>query len=76
MNHRQRAKDLINLATDQGTTEKERVAAMVQAVRLIKEHDLLSSPLDALMGATSNETVRAASSAFSPPHEPRVRRRA
>ncbi len=62
MNHRQRAKDLINLAADPRTPENERVNAMVQAVKLIKEHDLLASPLDALIG--DNETVRAASTVF------------
>jgi hypothetical protein len=65
MNYRQKAKDLVNLATDERTPERERVNATVQALRLIKEHDLLASPLDALIGVGSNETVKAASSVFS-----------
>jgi hypothetical protein len=64
MNYRQKAKDLVNLATDERTPEKERLNAMVQAVRLIKQHDLLSGPLDGLLN-TDNETVRAATTVFS-----------
>lgn len=60
---RQQAKDLVNLATDERTPEKERTAAMVQAIRVIKQHDLLSSPLDRLLN-TDNETVNAAATLF------------
>lgn len=58
-NHRKTARDLISMAVDERTPEKERLAAMTKAVRLIHEHDLLSSPLDGLLG-TDNQTVRAA----------------
>lgn len=64
-NPRETAKLLINTAADPRTPENERVAAMVKAVKLIKEHDLLASPLDALIGVGNNETVRAASSVLS-----------
>ena len=64
-NPRETAKLLINTAADPRTPENERVAAMVKAVKLIKEYDLLASPLDALIGVGSNETVRAASSVLS-----------
>ena len=62
-NHRETAKKLINTAADPRTPENERVAAMVKAVKLIKEYDLLASPLDALISA-DNETVRAVSTVF------------
>jgi hypothetical protein len=66
VNYRQKAKDLVNLATDERTPEKERGNAVIQALRLIKEHDLLSSPFDTLIGAAANnETMRAATSVFS-----------
>lgn len=57
---RQRAKDLIELAVDDRTPEKERFSAALKAVGLIHKHDLLASPLDELLGS-KNETVRAAS---------------
>lgn len=59
-NQRQRAKDLIELAVDDGTPEKERLAAALKAVGLIHKYDLLASPLDDLLGS-KNETVRAVS---------------
>ena len=58
--YRQKARDLIELAHDDGTTEEERVSAAMKAVRLIHKHDLLASPLDELLGS-KNETIRAAS---------------
>jgi hypothetical protein len=63
MNHRQKAKDLVNLAIDARTPEKERAVAMVALVKLIHEHDLLSSPLDGLLN-TDNRTIRAAATIF------------
>jgi hypothetical protein len=62
VNHRETAKKLIETATHPNTDENERVAAMVKAVKLIKQYDLLASPFDALVG--SNETVQAATSVF------------
>ena len=64
INPRDTAKKLIETATDDRTPEKERVNAMVQAVRIIKQHDLLATPLDGLLDS-SNETVKAASTIFS-----------
>lgn len=58
--YRQKARDLIELAHDESTTEEERVSAAMKAVGLIYKHDLLASPLDDLLGSR-NETVRAAS---------------
>jgi hypothetical protein len=56
MDHRQKAKDLIELSADEGTSPDERVAAASRACALIRKYDLLSNPLD-LLG--KNETVRA-----------------
>lgn len=60
---RQKVKDLIELACDETGDEKERVAAAVKAVRLIRKYDLLSSPLDGLL-SSDNETVSAAATIF------------
>lgn len=60
-NRRQKAKDLIELATNEGTPDKERIAAAVRAVGLIKKYDLLSSPLD-VMFDVDNETAAAVGS--------------
>ena len=57
---RQKARDLIELAHDEGTTDSERIASAMKAVKLIRKHDLLASPLDDLLGS-KNEAVRAAS---------------
>ncbi len=68
MDHRETAKKLIDMAADERTPENERVNAMVKAVKLIKEHDLLASPLTGILGGLNNinnDTVRAASSAFA-----------
>lgn len=59
MNQKQRARDLIELAVDDRTPEKERLAAAVKAVTLIRQHDLLASPFDGL-SESGSETVRAA----------------
>jgi hypothetical protein len=63
VNYRQKAKDLVKLAVDERTPEKERLSAMVAVVKLIHQHDLLSSPLDGLLN-TDNETVQAAATLF------------
>lgn len=60
VSHRQKARDLIELAHDKSTSEDERVSAALRAVGLIRKHDLLASPLDDLLGS-KNETIRAAS---------------
>jgi hypothetical protein len=49
LNVRQKVKDLVELAADDRTPEKERVAAAFKAIRIIRKHDLLSSPLDGLL---------------------------
>ena len=46
---RQKAKDLLKLATHEGTGENERNAATVQLLKLIEKYDLLSAggvPID------------------------------
>lgn len=63
MNFRQKARDLIELAADERTPEKERVVAAVKAVALIRKYDLLSSPLDGLIGS-NDENVKAAVDVF------------
>lgn len=60
MNPRQKAKDLVELAVDERTPEKERLSAALKAVALIRKHDLLASPLDLL--SSENETVQAVKS--------------
>ena len=45
---RKKAKDLIALAADTSTSEKERVAAALQAARIIKKYKLLDSVMDML----------------------------
>lgn len=57
---RQKARDLIELAVNERTDEKEQIVAALRAVKLIHKYDLLASPLDELLGS-KNETVRAAS---------------
>jgi hypothetical protein len=59
MNPRQKAKKLIDLAFDEGTTEQERVSAMARALKIIRKYDLLASPLEGLL-ASDNETISAA----------------
>jgi hypothetical protein len=55
---RQKAKDLIELAADKRTPEKERVSASVHAVALIHKHDLLTLPESPLNGLFDNEIVQ------------------
>jgi hypothetical protein len=64
VNQRQRVKDLVELAVDEGTPDKERLAAALKAVTLIHKHDLLASPFDGLLD-NSNETIQAATDIFS-----------
>lgn len=61
--HRKKARDLIRLALDEKTTEDERIAAALRAVKLIDKYDLLRSPIDGLL-ESDNETVSAAASIF------------
>jgi hypothetical protein len=70
MNQRQRVKDLIELAADDGTPEKERVSAALKAVALIRKHDLLSNPLDAF---EDNAVVKAGRTIFDAFNDPDVR---
>jgi Mn-dependent DtxR family transcriptional regulator len=67
---RQKTKDLIELAVDESTTDKERLSAAMKAIALIRKHDLLSSPLDMLGG--DNETVQAAKSIFETLADPKL----
>jgi hypothetical protein len=60
---RQKAKDLVKLAIDERTPEKERIAAAFGALKIIDKYDLLSSPLDGIM-QSDNETVQAAATIF------------
>lgn len=55
---RQKTKDLIELALDERTPEKERISAAFNALKLIRKHGLVDSPLDGLLDG--NETVQAA----------------
>ena len=64
MNARQKVKDLITLALDERTPDKERVSAAFSALKIIDKHDLLSSPLDGVMDSIDNEDVRAAGNIF------------
>jgi len=60
-NPRKKAKDLVELALNDGATDKERLTAMVTLVKLIKKYDLLSSQFDAL---PDHETIKAATDIF------------
>lgn len=60
MDHRQKAKGLVELALDESTSESERSSAALKAVALIDKYDLLTlppSPFDVIGG--NNETVQA-----------------
>ncbi len=56
MDPRQKAKDLMTLALDERTPEKERLAAAFGALKVIEKNALLDSPFDGI----DNESVRAA----------------
>jgi|WetSurMetagenome_2_1015567.scaffolds.fasta_scaffold209362_3 hypothetical protein len=60
---REKARGLIELAMDKGTSEGERVSAATAAVALIHKHDLLAHPLDKLVPG-DNEGVKAAVDVF------------
>lgn len=60
---RQRAKDLMTLALDERTPEKERLSAAFKALQTIRKHGLLDSPLEGLLGS-DNETVKAGMTIF------------
>lgn len=68
---RQKAKDLIELAADIHTSQKERISAAIKAVALIRKHDLLASPLDGLLDS-SDETVQAATNIFETLTNPKL----
>ena len=63
-NVRQKAKDLMTLALDERTPEKERITSAFTALKIIDKHDLLASPLDGIM-SIDNESVQAAGTIFS-----------
>ena len=65
----QQAKDLIELAIDERTPEKERIVSAMKAVAIIHKYDLLTSPLDVLR-EVDNETVRAATTIFEKVTDP------
>lgn len=56
---REKARKLIALALDDRGNERERLSAAMRACVLIKQHDLLASPLDGIL-TSDNETVKAA----------------
>jgi len=76
MNPRQKAKDLVRLAADERTPEKERMVSAIKAVGLIQEHGLLDSPLDGigdvLRGEQAQRTVKAASKLYDAFTDPDV----
>lgn len=68
---RQKAKDLVELACNDGTTDKERVAAAIRAVGLIKKYDLLSSPIESMLNV-DNEAVQAVGDLLNVVTDPKV----
>lgn len=70
MNTRQKAKDLMKLALDERTPEKERIAAAFGALKIVDRDGLLDSPLEGIM-AIDNESVQAAASIFETLTNPR-----
>jgi len=72
MTPRQKARDLIELAADERTPEKERLAAALKAVAIIRKHDLLASPLDGILDS-GDETVQAVKSIFDVFTDPKLR---
>ena len=71
MNARQKARDLIELASDVHNDDKERISWAMKACSLIRKHDLLASPLDGLLDS-DNETVQAATSIFEKLTDPEL----
>jgi hypothetical protein len=72
MSTRQKAKDLVALAVDDRTPEKERITAALRAVKLIAKYGLLASPLDIL--DSENETVQAVRGIADVLLDPKLRR--
>lgn len=70
MSYRQRAKDLIELALDEGASEAERLSAALKAAKLIRKYDLLSSPLDLI--ESENETIQAVKGIFETLSNPKL----
>lgn len=68
---RQKAQDLVRLATDSDTDKEEALTAAYRACKIIEKYDLLSSPLDGLLGS-GNETVEAAASIFETLTSPKL----
>lgn len=71
MDHRQQAKDLVELASDESAPEAERFSAARKAVAIIHKYELLSDPLDNL---GDNEFVQAAKTIFNAFNDPKVKK--
>jgi hypothetical protein len=72
MDKRQQVKDLIELAVDStNDDDKERIAAAMKAVRMIRKYDMLESPLDNI---ANNEFVRAGRKFFDLFNDPAVKK--
>ena len=69
--HRQKVQGLIELALDERTPEKERIAAAFKACSIVRKHDLLASPLDGLLEG-GDETVQAAAGIFQTLTDPKL----
>jgi len=71
---RQKVKDLIELAVDDGGEDMERAAAAMRAVKLIRKYELLDSPLDELLGGGGGETIQATVTIFEAITDPTLRK--
>lgn len=60
---RKKAKDLVRLALDERTPDKERERASRTVCKIIDKYNLLDSPLDDMLGG-GNEKVAAAAQIF------------
>lgn len=69
MNHRAKAKSLVELAVHEDTPEKEKFVSALKAVAMIHKYDLLSSPLDGLLDG-NDETISAAKTIFETLSDP------
>jgi hypothetical protein len=65
----EKALDLIELASDESTSQQERTSAAVKAVRIIRKYKLLSGPLASF---ANNEFVQAAKTLFGAVTDPKV----
>lgn len=70
-NERQKAKDLVELACDDGTNEKERLAAAINAIKLIRKYGLLDSPFDGIL-ESNNEGIKAAATVLERLSDPEL----